>query len=97
MSMTENTEEDKPSRRTVVEKVDVMLVSPVERGPRCETCRFYSGAHELEDNGTSRPTPHGQCRRMPPLAWADRREFAFWPKVLVDSWCEEHQATDDAD
>ena len=32
-------------------KIEIEFVKPPERGPRCETCRFYSGAQEREDGG----------------------------------------------
>ena len=73
-------------------KLEIKFVSPPDRGPRCGNCRFYSASHERKDGGEWREVPHGQCYRYPPHALTtDRREFAFWPKVLSDNWCGEHE------
>ena len=72
-------------------KIEIEFVKPPERGPRCETCRFYSGAQEREDGGEWREAPFGQCLRLPPRASTNRRECGFWPKVLSDHWCGEHE------
>lgn len=79
-------------------KVNISFVSPPERGPHCETCRFYLGAREESgESGQWRSVPYGQCKRVPPRASTNRREFAFWPKVLADDWCGEYKTKAEAE
>ena len=73
------------------ELTEIEFVDPPDRGPRCETCRFYSKATEAVGGGGSRDLSHGLCERFPPRASTDRQEFAFWPKVLSEDWCGEHE------